>query len=602
MGSSQYRHSGYCVKCRSARPKVDIFWGVLLQRIPTIYYLDTLRLEVLYNFFLPTMASRRLRSIVVFAFFGVILDARLLEKAISSFRGVVVFFFLFLGLSLATFFYDVLIYPHVSPLRHLPLPPQPPLRKRILKEPNARLFEEWINTVPNEGLIRYFGILNSERILITSSKGIRDVLQTNAYCYEKQYAHRTTLERMLGKGIVTVEGDCHKFHRKQMSRAFTYRRVKQQYGILWSKTVELLDVLTTNTRENTGRQNLPGLTYHRPYVTDISDWVSRTAMDVIGKASYGIDFGAISHPDDNNRLVTDYRKSFKPTTAGKWYYLLALLFPGWLVHALPTMRNKTVSIALAYVRSFTRQVVQEKRKLLMDPCHKGKDLDILKICMEAGGFSDFTLEQQCMTLLAAGHESTASALTSAIWFLSQPKYYHMQVVLREEIRSRLPSPSSNTPWSVDVVEALPYLTAVRQEILRFYSPFSLFGRTSIVATTISGHQVPANTMISLAPWAIHRSKDVWGTDAGTFRPERWLEDPSGGARDAYSYLTFGAGPRRCIGERLAQEEIATVLAGLVGRFNIRLANPKEISPRISHQITVAFKGGVHTELSVIEGW
>jgi cytochrome P450 len=101
---------------------------------------------------------------------------------------------------------------------------------------------------------------------------------------------------------------------------------------------------------------------------------------------------------------------------------------------------------------------------------------------------------------------------------------------------------------------------------------------------------------------MQRSTALWGPDAGEFKPERWLNDMSGrgGAKSTYSWLTFGAGPKTCIGERFAKAELNCLLSSIFGRFEIEF--PEGVLPRVSHQVTVAFKDKMTVRVSVIDGW
>ena len=150
---------------------------------------------------------------------------------------------------------------------------------------------------------------------------------------------------------------------------------------------------------------------------------------------------------------------------------------------------------------------------------------------------------------------------------------------------------------------MPYLTAVRKAILRLFPPFSWYFRRSVVNTSICGIPVPKDTDIILCPWGLHTLKSHWGPDAEDFNPERWLKDPSGkgGARDAYCFTTFAAGPRVCIAERFARNEISTLMAGIFGRFRVEPARGVAESP-LSHQLTLTHVGGVKVKMTLLEDW
>lgn len=106
--------------------------------------------------------------------------------------------------------YRLLLKPLFNPLRHLPSPDQGPLYRRFLTEPQSHDCEKWMQSIPNSGLIRYHGILGSERVLVTGPQGIKDILQLETYKFEKPRAVRAVLQGILGDGLVTAEGQNHK--------------------------------------------------------------------------------------------------------------------------------------------------------------------------------------------------------------------------------------------------------------------------------------------------------------------------------------------------------------------------------------------------------
>jgi len=100
----------------------------------------------------------------------------------------------------------------------------------------------------------------------------------------------------------------------------------------------------------------------------------------------------------------------------------------------------------------------------------------------------------------------------------------------------------------DMLEKLPYLDAVSKEILRVRGPVPQLGRRARVESEIGGQRIPEGTSIRVNIWSINKTKHFWGEDAREFKPERWLEDKvNGGASESLAYLTFGHGPRGCIG-------------------------------------------------------
>jgi len=152
-----------------------------------------------------------------------------------------------------------------------------------------------------------------------------------------------------------------------------------------------------------------------------------------------------------------------------------------------------------------------------------------------------------MTFLVTGHETTAGALTWAIYLLC--KNPSMQNRLREEIRDNLPNPLSPdaNPITSTMIDNLPYLNAVCQVVFRLYPPVSITMCEAIVDTSILDYRTPKRTVVLISPWAVNNSTRLWDPDAMTFNPDRRLNSPSGGVESRYSFLTFLQGSRNCIG-------------------------------------------------------
>lgn len=206
------------------------------------------------------------------------------------------------------------------------------------------------------------------------------------------------------------------------------------------------------------------------------------------------------------------------------------------------------------------------------------------------------------------HETTSSAFTWGSYLLAT--HPEIQVRLREEIRSNLPTPS--VPWDPNIglatiLESLPYLTAVCNEILRLYPPVPITSRVAIRDTAILSQPIPKGTRFYILPWEINRSPLPWGDSAADFVPERWIDastgraNYTGGVRNNYSNLTFFHGPRSCIGERFAKSELKALMAVFVGTFAVEMADKDEV-PVSGGGITNKPKNGMRLRLQVLEGW
>ncbi|PKS10552.1 hypothetical protein jhhlp_002306 [Lomentospora prolificans] len=496
--------------------------------------------------------------------------------------------------------YAVFLYPwYFSPLVGLPEPEGDHWLlgqfRRIARDPSGAPMLDWATNIPNEGLIRYKVPLNQERVMPTTAKALSEVLVTRNYDFEKPAMIRWSLGRILGNGILMAEGDEHKRQRKNLMPAFSFRHVKDLYPVFWTKSKESVLAMVDKVRDDAakaGTEEKAGVV-NPTAVLEIGDWASRATLDIIGVAGLGCDFHAIRDP--NNHLSKMYQDVFKPSKQARVMNLLNLVLPGWIVTNLPIKRNQEIRQASATIRQVCLDLVREKKEKYARK--ELTDVDILSVAIESGGFSDDDLVNQLMTFLAAGHETTASAMQWAIYLLCL--HPEVQTRLRQEVRERLPSVDSHQEITALDIDHLPYLNAVCNEVLRYYSPVPLTLRQAVVDTSILGQQIPRGTTVVLCPWAINRNSFLWGEDAGRFNPDRWLSAKggdapasaatvgSGGASSNYAFLTFLHGPRSCIGQAFAKAEFACLLAAWVGRFEFDLKNKEEYDEK-----NMVIKGGV----------
>lgn len=394
--------------------------------------------------------------------------------------------------------------------------------------------------------------------------------------------------------------------------AFAFRHVKDLYPVFWNKSKEAVEKMTEIVKAGGDalREHDSQDVEKRPVsdgtpVLEVGGWAGRATLDIIGVAGMGQDFGAIQDPE--TVLSATYRQIFRPSRGAAIMGLMNVLLPAWLVRRIPVKRNHDINHAAEVIRSTCRQLIRSKKEKLA----KGEltDVDILSVALESGGFTDENLVDQLMTFLAAGHETTATAMTWAVYMLClNPE---VQTRLRAEIREHLPSISDDATVTSQQIDHMPYLNAVCSEVLRYYPPVPLTPRVAARNTTILGQKVPKGTQIMLVPWAINKSESLWGPEAAKFNPDRWLpseknpQSANGGAPSAYSFLTFLHGPRSCIGLGFAKAEFACLLASWIGRFEFELFDEKERDEKnikIKGGVTARPANGMYVKTKVVEGW
>lgn len=353
-----------------------------------------------------------------------------------------------------------------------------------------------------------------------------------------------------------------------------------------------------------------------------STWASRAMLDIIGLAGFDYDFNTLANAD--NELARRYESlAILPTGVQRVVAFVCLFFIGFKYYfRIPSPQNKVVDDAMKYIRGTALEHLSMKKKRLQGQA-KNVDVDILSVAMRDGSFTDDNLVDQMMTFLGAGHETTASAFQWAVYVLS--KNPEIQTRLREELRNslpRIPFDEVNDYKEIrdengEIKHAfldlfasidgnnntnIPYLWAFTNEVLRFHPSAPFTSRESVRDTTLAGCFIPKGTHILVAPEITNKDTDLWGPDAETFNPDRWLNiDPttnkpvsynnSGGAISNYAHLTFIHGPRSCIGQGFARAELAIFVAVFVYRFEFELEDPEK-KLEVRRSITQAPKDGV----------
>jgi len=438
----------------------------------------------------------------------------------------------------------------------------------IFKKPIGSAHLKFIKETPNDGLIYIIGFFHETRVLLTSPAALAEVLVHKSYDFEKPPFIRTFLRQFLGDGLLMSEGDDHRHQRKQIMPAFSFRHIKELYPVFWNKSIELCKVTKAQMHNKTDP------------ILDITHYSTQVTLDIIGLAGLGRDIDSLRSADDE--LVKNYEEILEPTTEKGVYFLLHLLLPPWFIKMLPWRLNQRVKVTTGNLTRICREFVQEKRANMKSESAEAESKDILSIMIRSKHFSDQGLVDQLLTFLAAGHETTSSALTWATHLLSlNPQ---VQTTLRNEIHKYIPDPKALSDPSFDIaslLESMPYLNAVCNETLRMFPTIPSTVRMAVRDTSINGQFIPKGTLFFIVPWATNRDPHLWGPDSEEFKPERWIDPETGranymgGADSNYCFLTFLHGPRSCIGERFARAELRALVAAFVGSFEMELANPNE---------------------------
>ena len=237
----------------------------------------------------------------------------------------------------------------------------------------------------------------------------------------------------------------------------------------------------------------------------------------------------------------------------------------------PTPRNIALRLAIRDLDQLIGGFISARRG--------GGGGDVLSSLINLGEdgnrLTDRELRDEAMTMLFAGHETTALTLSWAWYLLSEHPEEARR--LHRELDRVL---GGRTPGLDDLPE-LGMVEQVVKEAMRLYPPIYAFGRDAVRDTMIGGHRIPAGASAMISPWVIHRDARLY-RDPDEFRPARWSEEFER-ALPRFAFLPFGGGARMCVGKSFAMAEAVLVLATLAQRYRLQLVpgHPVELWPTFS---------------------
>jgi len=367
---------------------------------------------------------------------------------------------------------------------------------------------------------------------------VKRVMVTNHRNYTKGVG-MDRVRLLLGNGLITSEGEFWRRQRRMMQPAF-HRKVIERFA---SVIHELNGAMLDRWAAAAGRGEPVNLT----------QGMSELALDVVLHSIFSEDLG---------RLVTDLNES------------------PFMMVTRETRRDPRFAYEFRQLGTVVQQIIRQRR------AHGKRHLDFTQMLMEfkdpdtQAGMTERELLDEILTLVVAGHETTASTLNWTWWLVSQ----HPDVERRLQEEQDRVGPLGAGATYADL-ERLPYTLAVLQEALRLYPPAWILTRRALGPDKLGGYAVPPGTDVFLSPFVVHRHPAFWD-NADRFDPERF-EPGRGETRHKFAYLPFGAGPRHCIGENFSIFEMMLHLNGAARRFRLRPADtgPVTMEARINLRTT-----------------
>ena len=387
---------------------------------------------------------------------------------------------------------------------------------------------------------------------------VRHVLVGNHRNYEKGDLF-AKLKTVAGDGLLFSAGEAWRQQRHWVAPAFQRSQVQ---GVVPVMSRVMRECLERWEREHAGGEAF-----------DLVPEMSRLALDMVCRAMFGAETpGATFH-----RLVDE-----------------GIAFANYLVNNfatpplwVPTRRNRAVRKTLAGIHGTIREMVESAR------ARRGEGADLLRLLLDArdeetgARMSESQLIDQMITLLVAGHETTAMTLSWAFYLLGQDP--ESTASLRSEADTVL---GDGDPSAAELAR-LEFTLNVVKESLRLYPPVWALPRQSIEADELGGYRIPRRTMVTMSPWIVHRHPEFW-EEPERFDPDRFLPERSQD-RPRHAYFPFGAGGRSCVGEDFALLEATLVLAMTLRRFDVQVVAEHLVEP--DPILTLRPRNGIRVRLA-----
>ncbi|EIM88719.1 cytochrome P450 [Stereum hirsutum FP-91666 SS1] len=496
------------------------------------------------------------------------------------------------SLILLRIIYLLILYPHfLSPLRHVPGPPTPLTSLRsilyghfpaIIRSEAGIIQREWAKRYG--GFVRAVGPFGIERVICMGRETMGRVLGEEWVDYPRPAYMRNILGMVAGYGLLTVTGNEHRQMRKTMNPAFSLSNLIAQTDMYYDHIETLIEMMdfeiSSQLKPSEGRIML------------MYSWMSKVTLDIICDTAFG--YRSNSLRDPHNELTEAYHNLLNLENGSNITMLMALIsIPGmpWFMNSKwgykfrkifqlssVTAPGTVLIESMSRIRRISAQILADK---IHDSGLTAADLstkkDIMSIMVRARKgdedaeekgeakhgvykLSDEALVDQVLTFLGAGHETTASGLSWTLWLLAQ------NPTVQAELRAELtPLFDAEPRPGYRALKECKMLDCVVMESLRVMPPVPMTIRQAAKSNWIEGHWVRKGTYFYIPIRVINTSRSVWGEDAETFRPSRWLDLPSDYVAN-YHLMSFIQGPHACIGKTMSILEMKAVLAAIIVKF------------------------------------
>ncbi|GLS43894.1 cytochrome P450 [Methylobacterium brachythecii] len=449
----------------------------------------------------------------------------------------------------------------VTPFRFRPEVPKPRTQDLslfgFLRAARENPITTWMRSHFEQPVVAAEGVLG--RVTVVSDPAlIRYLYVENAKNYRKDDLQRRILAPGLGNGLLSAEGEEWKNQRRTIAPIFSARHVTS-----FSESMNLAGARVARRLARRGGMQV-----------EAANEMTRVSLDVLERTIFTQ--GLKRDPDAVGRAITRFLEAIGPIDP-----LDVFGMPNFV----PRIGRLRARPAGRFFEEVVDELIERRRALTASGGEAPHDLLTLLLTAsdpETGnGLTDLEVKANIVTFIAAGHETTANALTWALFCLSQ------DAASRERLEAEADAAiGTDGHFALD---DLPFAKAVMEETMRLFPPVPFMSRQAIRDDRIGRIKIPRNSTVMVAPWVLHRHRMLWD-DPDAFVPERFLPE-NRESIPRFAYLPFGAGPRVCIGQSFSLQEATIVLAHVARAVRLDLAaDHPPVVPL--HRVTLRPQGGL----------
>ncbi|MGH3756336.1 cytochrome P450 [Actinophytocola sp.] len=424
------------------------------------------------------------------------------------------------------------------------VPPGPPRRAApgILRQLRADRLGLMSEAVSEYGDAVRVAIGPKKLYIFNHPDHAKHVLADNAANYHKGIGY-TEAKRALGDGLLTSEGALWKEQRRTIQPVFQHKRIAAQADVIVDESLGLVERL----RAHQGSDPV-----------DVLSEVTALTLGVLGATLLDTDLGAFESVEHSFEAVQD-QAMFEMETLG--------LVPRWL----PLKGQRAFRAARAHLERVVGILVAQRKA---NPSESGDDVLTRLIASTAKEadkrVADRRMRDELVTLLLAGHETTASTVGWTLDLVSQ----HPEV--SDRLREEAVAVYGDRRPTYEDLPRLRYTNMVLQEAMRLFPPVWILPRRAVGDDEVGGYHVPAGAEVLISPYTLHRHPRYW-VDPLRFDPERFDPDVRTD-RPRYAHIPFGAGPRFCVGNHLGMMEATFIISTLARELRLEKVPGFRVKP------------------------